>query len=56
MAVYGMINVRTDGDRVVIAQKLEQPRTSTGEKWDVYRLERDGESGELRYVSKHERD
>ncbi|UCC28789.1 MAG: MBL fold metallo-hydrolase [Phycisphaerales bacterium] len=50
IAVYGAINVRTDGDRVVLAQRLERPRS--GAKWDTYRLERDG-SGPLYYVSKH---
>lgn len=52
VAVYGAINVRTDGERVVIAQKLESTRTKSRE-WDLYRLERDA-SGELAYVSGHE--
>lgn len=52
VAVYGAINVRTDGDRVVIAQKLEATRGKNKE-WDIYQLERD-ESGQLVYVSKHE--
>lgn len=51
VAVYGMINVRTDGERVVIAQKLEQPRSLTGERWDIHRLE-PGANG-LEYRSKH---
>lgn len=54
VAVYGMINLRTDGRDVLLAQKLEEPRTSTGEKWDVHLLKRDAATGELRYVSKHE--
>jgi beta-lactamase superfamily II metal-dependent hydrolase len=54
VAVYGMINLRTDGHKVLMAQKLEEPRSGTGEKWDVHRLEPDQGSGELRYVSKHE--
>ncbi len=37
VAVYGMITVRTDGEKVVIAQKLETPR-SAGQKWDIYDL------------------
>lgn len=52
VAVYGLINLRTDGKRVLMAQKLERPR-GTGEEWDVYRLEPDGQ-GRLRVVSKHE--
>ena len=51
VAVYGMINVRTDGEKVIIAQKLEQPRSLTGEKWDIHRLEK-GPAG-LEYQSKH---
>jgi beta-lactamase superfamily II metal-dependent hydrolase len=51
VAVYGMINVRTDGDRVIIAQKLEQPRSFTGEKWDIHKLI-PGKDG-LEYDSKH---
>jgi beta-lactamase superfamily II metal-dependent hydrolase len=49
IAIYGMINLRTDGKRVVFAQKLEQPR-SNAEKWDVHQLE-PGPDGRLRYVS-----
>lgn len=51
VAVYGMINVRTDGTKVIIAQKLEQPRSFTSEKWDIHKLE-PGENG-LEYQSKH---
>ncbi|MBX7170135.1 MAG: hypothetical protein K1X72_04205 [Pyrinomonadaceae bacterium] len=53
VAVYGMINLRTDGKKVVLAQKLEQaaPR---GE-WDFYELKPD-ENGVLTYKSKHEAD
>ncbi len=36
VTVYGMINVRTDGDRVVIAQKLERP--SGKGNWDIHKL------------------
>lgn len=50
VAVYGAVNVRTDGRQVVIAQKLERPRGTS--KWDIYRLERQG-NGPLAYVSKH---
>lgn len=51
VAVYGAINLRTDGDRVVIAQKIERAG-GLDKKWDIYPLERDG-NGELHYVSKH---
>ncbi len=51
VAVYGMINLRTDGKKIVIAQKLEQKATR-GE-WDYYCLE-PGATGVLEYVSKHD--
>jgi hypothetical protein len=51
IAVFGTINVRTDGKRVVVAQKLEQPR-SPGQKWDIYQLERVG-AGPLQFISGH---
>jgi beta-lactamase superfamily II metal-dependent hydrolase len=51
VAVYGMITLRTDGDRVLLAQKLESPRSATHEEFDVHLLER--EAGELVYRSKH---
>ncbi|MEN8144219.1 MAG: MBL fold metallo-hydrolase [Gemmatimonadota bacterium] len=50
VAVYGAIHLRSDGQRVVIAQKLERRRGST--KWDIYRLEPDA-TGSLSYISKH---
>ena len=52
VAVYGLINLRTDGVRAILAQKLERPRPTTKEEWDVHRLEPDV-NGELQYVSKH---
>jgi beta-lactamase superfamily II metal-dependent hydrolase len=51
VAVYGLINVRTDGTKAILAQKLERPRPNKDE-WDVHRLEPDA-NGLLRYVSKH---
>lgn len=36
VTVYGMINVRTDGERIIIAQKLEKS-ASRGE-WDIHEL------------------
>jgi hypothetical protein len=50
VAVYGMINLRTDGRRVVLAQKLED-KSPDGRKWDA--LPRADAAGTLRYVSKH---
>jgi beta-lactamase superfamily II metal-dependent hydrolase len=47
IAVYGMINVRTDGEKAIVAQKLEKPR-SNAEKWDIYELE-PGPDGRLAY-------
>jgi hypothetical protein len=52
ISVYGMITVRSDGKRVLIAQKLEKAR-SPGQKWDQYVLEPD-HNGVLTYASKHE--
>ena len=37
ITVYGMINVRTDGEKVIVAQKLE--RTAAGRGWDIHKLE-----------------
>lgn len=51
IAVYGMINLRTDGKKVVLAQKLERAR-SKAKKWDIHKLE-PGPDGRLRYISKH---
>jgi beta-lactamase superfamily II metal-dependent hydrolase len=48
IAVYGMINVRTDGEKAIVAQKLERPR-SKAEKWDIYELE-PGADGRLAYT------
>jgi len=45
IAVYGMINVRTDGKRVVIAQKKEQK----GAGFILHKLEPD-ENGELQFT------
>jgi beta-lactamase superfamily II metal-dependent hydrolase len=37
VTVYGMINLRTDGEKVIIAQKLERP--ASGRNWDIHPLE-----------------
>lgn len=47
VANYGMINVRTDGDRMIIAQRLERQR-SKSKRWDIYQFESD-ERGRLHY-------
>lgn len=47
VAVYGAINLRTDGKRLVMAQKIERPRDKA-HKWDLYVFER-GASGVLEY-------
>jgi beta-lactamase superfamily II metal-dependent hydrolase len=49
VAVYGMIGLRTDGSKVLIAQKLERPR-SNAHKWDLHLLE-PGPGGGLRHVA-----
>ena len=50
VAVYGMITLRALGDQVIIAQKLEEPR-SVSQKWDIYELEYDQTEGQYRYDS-----
>ncbi|MCU0288648.1 MAG: hypothetical protein MUF15_19925, partial [Acidobacteria bacterium] len=52
IAVYGAINLRTDGYKVVMAQKIERP-SSNSNKWDIYRLEPEG-TGPLTYKSRYE--
>jgi beta-lactamase superfamily II metal-dependent hydrolase len=55
VTVYGAIQLRTDGDKALLAYKLEKPRTgrsggrSTLTAWDLYRLERTG-GGPLVYA------
>ena len=46
VAVYGVIMLRTDGEHVLLAQKLERPRSATGEEFDLQWLAPDP-SGEL---------
>jgi beta-lactamase superfamily II metal-dependent hydrolase len=52
IAVYGAINLRTDGNRIVMAQRLERA-SSRRKKWDIYLLEED-KSGTLQFKSKHD--
>lgn len=49
VAKYGMITVRTDGTKVIIAQKLEEER-SPGQKWDIYDLEWNEKLNEFEYL------
>ena len=47
VTVYGMINVRTDGEKVVIAQKLE--KSASSKNWDIHKLEWNEEKEEFEY-------
>lgn len=51
VAKYGMITVRTDGEKVIIAQKLEKKR-SEGQKWDIYELTWNNKLEEYEYKPK----
>jgi hypothetical protein len=42
-----MINVLTDGTRIVVAQRLERKR-SKSKRWDIYRFEPD-DRGRLKF-------
>jgi beta-lactamase superfamily II metal-dependent hydrolase len=52
--VYGMISLRTDGDKVLMAQRLEKDASAT-RKWDLYPLVRPGKGRPLTFDSKHDR-
>ena len=49
VVVYGMITLRTDGDKVILAQKIEAP-TKESQKWDIHELAFNEELGQLEYV------
>jgi hypothetical protein len=51
IGTYGAVNVRSDGERVAIAYKIETT-TRKDKLWDIYTLE--PEDGVLRFKSKHE--
>ena len=53
VTVYGMINVRTDGNRVIFAQKLERKATN-GYTWDIHKLEWNEKKGEFELVGAKE--
>ena len=48
VTVYGMINVRTDGEKVIIAQKLE--RATSKRSWDIHKMEWNAETGQFEYL------
>lgn len=52
ISTYGAVNLRTDGENVVMAYKIEAPRKKS-QIWDIYKFERDEISGELVFLSKH---
>jgi beta-lactamase superfamily II metal-dependent hydrolase len=52
VTVYGMINVRTDGNRAIIAQKLESPADYAS--FDLHKLVWDEKKKEFKYVQKKE--
>ena len=51
VAIYGMISLRTDGEKVVMAHRLEKTRSASS-KWDLSILE-PGPGGRLRYQPHH---
>lgn len=55
VATYGAINLRTDGTRVVVAQKIER-QTHKDKEWDAYAFVWDEGAGDWRYESKFEAD
>lgn len=50
VTVYGSINLRSDGRKVVLAYMLEKP--SDSRRWDVYPLETDRLTGKLSYLER----
>lgn len=52
VAVFGAINLRTDGERVIFAYKIERPKNNS-QQWDIYELQRDG-ADNLVFTSKHD--
>ena len=49
---YGMINLRTDGERMIIAQKYEKPANSG--KWDIHKLEYSNDTGRFEVIDNNE--
>ncbi|MBI5402241.1 MAG: hypothetical protein HY959_02475 [Ignavibacteriae bacterium] len=48
VTVYGMINLRTDGEKMIIAQKLE--RKAPARHWDIHKLEWNDMSKVFEYI------
>ncbi|MCB0400090.1 MAG: MBL fold metallo-hydrolase [Winogradskyella sp.] len=51
VATYGMITVRTNGDKTYLMQKLEKPRKKS-EKWDIHELRFNNNTEQFEYVEK----
>jgi len=51
IAVYGAINLRSDGDKLLMCQKKEA-KNAQREEWDIYQIEPDPRTNELVLVSK----
>ncbi len=49
VAVYGAINLRTDGKKLLMCQKLEK-KNPQNEEWDIYLLEPDAATKELNLI------
>jgi len=49
VTVYGMINVRTDGKKAIIAQKLEKPG-GKNRQWDINKIEWNDAIKEFEYI------
>ena len=54
VTVYGMINVRTDGNRAIIAQKLESPADYAS--YDLHKLVWSDEKKEFEYIKDKNKD
>jgi hypothetical protein len=52
VAVFGAINLRTDGERAIFAYKIERPKNNSLQ-WDIYELHRDS-ADNLVFTSKHD--
>jgi Metallo-beta-lactamase superfamily len=50
VAVYGMITLRTDGEKAILAQKLEVPNGDS--KWDIHELVWNDDIDEFEYLPK----
>ncbi|HMB99650.1 MAG TPA: hypothetical protein VKN14_01295 [Flavobacteriaceae bacterium] len=51
VVVYGMITLRTDGEQVILAQKLESPGGEDN-KWDIHELKYNVNTQQFEYVEK----